>query len=128
MSTFVSTATTLAFFGFFDTLEDQEVATALVNRAASWLADRGMSLMRGPCSLSINDEAGILIEGFDEPAVIMSAHHRAYQGVLAEGAGLRKVRDCYSWWYDIAAPTRARAAGLGHDCGPSRSSFPDGRP
>jgi hypothetical protein len=93
------------FFGFFDTLKDQEVATALVNRAASWLADRGMSLMRGPCSLSINDEAGILIEGFDEPAVIMSAHHRAYQGVLAEGAGLRNVKDCYSWWYDIAAPT-----------------------
>jgi hypothetical protein len=99
------------FFGFFDTIDDQEVATALISRAASWLADRGMSLMRGPCSLSINDEAGLMIEGFDEPAVIMTPHHRSYQAALAEGAGLRKIKDCYSWWYDVAAPTpRAQEA------------------
>ena len=93
------------FFGFFDTINDQEVATALVESAEKWLADRGMSLMRGPCSLSINDEAGLMIEGFDQPPVIMSPHHRDYQGALAEGSGLLKVKDCYSWWYDVAEPT-----------------------
>ena len=99
------------FFGFFDTIDDQEVATALISCAASWLADRGMSLMRGPCSLSINDEAGLMIQGFDEPSVIMTPHHRSYQAALAEGAGLRKIKDCYSWWYDVAAPTpRAQEA------------------
>jgi hypothetical protein len=99
------------FFGFFDTIDDQEVATALVNRAASWLAERGMSSMRGPCSLSINDEAGLMIEGFDKPSVIMTPHHRVYQAALTEGAGLRKVKDCYCWWYDVAAPTpRAQEA------------------
>ena len=99
------------FFGFFDTIDDQQVASALVNQAARWLSDRGMSTMRGPCSLSINDEAGTMIEGFDQPSVIMCAHHRAYQGALAEGAGLRKARDCYSWWWDVALPAgRAKEA------------------
>jgi GNAT superfamily N-acetyltransferase len=101
----------VGFFGFFDTIEDQEVATALVDAAAEWLASRGMRAMRGPCSLSINDEAGLLIEGFDKPPVIMSPHNRPYQAALAEGAGLRKVKDCYSWWYDISEPTpRAQKA------------------
>ena len=99
------------FFGFFDTINDQEVATALVETVEKWLADRGMSVMRGPCSLSINDEAGLMVEGFDKPPVIMSPHHRDYQGALAEGAGLQKVKDCYSWWYDVTQPSsRAQRA------------------
>ena len=99
------------FFGFFDTVDDQEVASALVAAAEGWLADRGMKTMRGPFSLSINEETGMLVEGFDSPATIMSPHHRAYQGGLAEGAGLRKVKDCYGWMYEVTeAPARAQKA------------------
>lgn len=99
------------FFGFFDTIDDQAVASALVDRAHEWLGDRGMSLMRGPFSLSINEEMGLLVDGFDRPPTIMSPHHRDYQGRLAEGAGLVKVKDSYGWWYDVTEPTpRAQRA------------------
>ena len=98
------------FFGFFDTIDDQEVATALIQAAERWLAERGMSVMRGPFSLSINEEVGLLVEGFDEPPTILSPHHRAYQGLLAEGAGLSKVKDCYGWRYEVAMASRAQRA------------------
>ena len=99
------------FFGFFDTIDDQEVASALVTAAEKWLAERGMSVMRGPFSLSINEETGLLVEGFDDPPVLMSPHHRPYQGRLAEGAGLHKAKDCYGWYYDVVEPTpRAQKA------------------
>jgi hypothetical protein len=99
------------FFGFFDTVDDQEVASALVAAAEAWLVDRGMTVMRGPFSLSINEETGMLVEGFDSPPTIMSAHHRSYQGALAEGAGLKKVKDCYGWKHQVVpAPPRAQRA------------------
>lgn len=99
------------FFGFFDTIDDQEVASALVEAASHWLAERGMKRLRGPFSLSINEETGMLVEGFDSPPTIMSPHHRPYQGTLAEGAGLRKVKDCYGWKYLVVpAPARAQRA------------------
>jgi len=90
------------FFGFFDTIDDQEVATALVSAAQQWLASHGMSVMRGPFTLSINEETGLLVGGFDDPPVILSPHHRSYQGGLAEGAGLQKVKDLYAWKYIVA--------------------------
>src|SRR5262245_58277406 len=46
------------FFGFFDTVDDPDVAEALIDRAARWLSERGMRSMRGPMSLSINEEMG----------------------------------------------------------------------
>jgi GNAT superfamily N-acetyltransferase len=99
------------FFGFFDTVDDQEVASALIAAAEKWLARRGMTAMRGPFSLSINEETGMLVEGFDSPPTIMSSHHRSYQGALAEGAGLHKAKDCYGWKYQVVpAPARAQKA------------------
>jgi len=99
------------FFGFFDTVEDQEVASALVAAAQDWLTSRGMTAMRGPFSLSINEETGMLVEGFESPPTIMSPHHRSYQGTLAEGAGLHKAKDCYGWKYEVMpAPARAQKA------------------
>jgi hypothetical protein len=99
------------FFGFFDTVDEQEVASALVAAAEGWLASRGMTLMRGPFSLSINEETGLLVEGFDSPPTIMSPHHRQYQGALAEGAGLHKAKDCYGWKHQVLpAPARAQKA------------------
>ena len=99
------------FFGFFDTVNDQEVASALVAAAEAWLAERGMTLMRGPFSLSINEETGMLVEGFDLPPTIMSPHHLPYQEALAQGAGLTKAKDCYGWKHQVGpAPPRAQRA------------------
>ena len=89
------------FFGFLDTVDDPEVARELLARAESWLRQRGMKKVRGPCSLSINEELGCLVEGFDEPPVLMNPHHRPYQGGLIEKAGYTKEKDVYGWRYEV---------------------------
>jgi hypothetical protein len=88
------------FFGFFDTIDDDEVGRALIQRASAWLKERGIKRMRGPLSLYINEEAGVLIEGFDRPPTIMMAHSRTWQGRVCEAAGLIKEKDLLCWYYD----------------------------
>jgi hypothetical protein len=101
------------FFGFLDTVDDEEVARALLARAENWLRARGMKVARGPLSLNINEELGCLVEGFDEPPFILSPHHRAYQGALIERAGYTKAKDLYAWTYAVGEPnTRVKR---GHD-------------
>jgi hypothetical protein len=90
------------FFGFLDTIDDPEVARALLARAEGWLKERGMKRIRGPLSLNINEELGCLVEGFDTPPVLMNPHHRAYQGALIEQAGYAKAKDMFGWRYDVA--------------------------
>jgi hypothetical protein len=99
------------FFGYFDTTPDPEVARALLDQAAKWLKAHGMTRMRGPFSLSINEELGVLVEGFDTPPMVMMPHHLPYQGGLIEQAGLTKLKDFFAWSYDIGeVPTRAQKA------------------
>jgi hypothetical protein len=89
------------FFGFFDTVDDEEVARELLGRAESWLRDRGMKKARGPYSLSINEEIGCLVEGFEHPPVVMMPHHRKYQGSLIEKSGYAKEKDVFAWRYSV---------------------------
>lgn len=89
------------FFGFFDTTEDQEVATALLAAAEGWLRSKGMKRIRGPVSLGINEELGCLVEGFDTPPFILMPHHLPYQGGLIQGAGYDKEKDFYAWRYHV---------------------------
>jgi hypothetical protein len=99
------------FFGFFDTIEDEDVAGRLLEAAAAWLRERGMTRMRGPLSLGINEELGCLVEGFDTPPMILMQHHRPYQGTLIERAGLAKLKDFYAWRYVVGdVPKRAQKA------------------
>jgi hypothetical protein len=99
------------FFGFFDTTHDEEVARELLGAAGAWLKDRGMKRMRGPMSLSTNEEIGCLIEGFDTPPMVLMSHHRPYQGALIEAGGLSKVKDVFAWRYTVGeVPARARKA------------------
>ena len=100
-----------SFFGFFDTIDDEEVCKALLDRAGEWLKERRMKRMRGPLSLNINEELGCLVEGFDTPPMIMMPHHRPYQGGLIEKAGLPKLKDFYAWRYTVGdVPARATKA------------------
>jgi hypothetical protein len=89
------------FFGFFDTTDDEEVASALLARAESWLKGRGMAHVRGPLSLNINEELGCLVEGFETPPYILMPHHRPYQAGLIEKAGFAKAKDFYAWSYVV---------------------------
>jgi hypothetical protein len=99
------------FFGFFDTIEDQAVADALLERANAWLRARGMKRVLGPMSLNSNEEMGCLIEGFDTPPMIMMPHHREYQGGLIEQAGFKKTKDLFAWKYVVGPlPPRAQKA------------------
>lgn len=98
-------------FGFFDTIDDEEVARALLDAAAKWLRARGMKRIRGPLSLSLNEEMGCLVDGFDTPPMIMMPHHRAYQGGLIERSGFEKLKDAYAWRYHVGdIPARVRKA------------------
>lgn len=99
------------FFGFLDTVNDEEVAKALLDAAAAWLKARGMKRMRGPFSLSINEEMGTLVEGFDTSPMPFMSHHMPYQGGLIEKAGLAKLKDVYAWRYQVGEiPERADKA------------------
>lgn len=91
----------VGFFGFLDTVDDPEVARQLLEGAERWLKVKGMSRIRGPFSLNINEETGCLVEGFDTPPYMMMPHHRPYQGGLIEKAGYTKVKDFYAWSYRV---------------------------
>jgi len=88
-------------FGYFDTVNDVEVAQALLRRAEEFLRERGMKRMNGPMSLGANQDMGLLVSGFEHPPVIDMGHSRDYQGALAEACGLTKEMDVFSWRYDV---------------------------
>jgi hypothetical protein len=95
-------------FGFFDTLDDPEVARALIAAAEEWLRGKGMKRMNGPMSLSANHDIGVLVDGFEHPPVLDMGHSRKYQGALAEQCGLVKEKDLYAWRYDTKDGFNAR--------------------
>ena len=92
------------FFGFFDTIDDEEVAKALIASATKWLKGHGIKRVLGPCSLYFNEEVGCLIEGFEFPPNLMMAHSRPYQGKLIEACGFAKEKDLLCWRYDAEQP------------------------
>jgi hypothetical protein len=87
-------------WGFFDAL-DGEAGLALIRHAEEWLRGQGMEMALGPISLSIWDEPGLLIEGFDEPPAAMMGHHRPEYRDWIEAAGYTKARDLFTFGLDI---------------------------
>jgi hypothetical protein len=86
-------------WGMFEAL-DEDAAAALIATAEQWLGSHGMTRALGPISLSIWDEPGLEIEGFDQPPTVMMGHHRPeYRGWI-ETAGYAKARDLLS--YELA--------------------------
>ncbi len=88
-------------FGFLEMEDDPEVAAALLDAATTWLRERGCERMVGPMDFSMNDESGILTEGFERDPLIRQPWHPPYYQRLCEGAGLEKAMDLYSWQLDI---------------------------
>jgi hypothetical protein len=88
-------------WGMLETL-DREAAAALIATAEAWLRDQGMNTSLGPISLSIWDEPGLEIEGFEEPPTAMMGHHRPEYRKWIEDAGYEKVKDLLTYEVNIA--------------------------
>ena len=87
-------------WGMFEALEE-EAAAALIATAEDWLRGEGMTKAVGPISISIWDEPGLLIEGFEEPPLVMMGHHRPEYRGWVEAAGYGKAKDLYTFELDI---------------------------
>ena len=94
------------WFGFLELEDDAEVAGALLDAAAAWLAPRGYDRMVGPADFSMNDESGVLIEGFDLRPMIRQPWHPPYYQRLMEGAGMAKAMDLLMWNLEVADRSR----------------------
>jgi GNAT superfamily N-acetyltransferase len=85
------------FFGFFECVNNQDAANLLLQTAENWLKSKGMDTIRGPISPSINDEVGVLVDGFNLPAAFMMPYHKPYYSTLIEQFGFRKEKDMLAW-------------------------------
>lgn len=87
----------VGFFGFFESMNDQAIAKALFDAAAQWLRSKGMDTMRGPHNPSVNDEIGLLVDGFDSSPVIMMTYNPQYYVPMIESYGFQKAKDLYAF-------------------------------
>ncbi len=87
-------------FGLFESIDDVDVASALFDRAAEWLRGRGRNEIMGPIDYSTNYVCGLLIDGFQHPPTVLTAHNPSYYARLMEGCGFEKVKDWYAWWFE----------------------------
>jgi len=87
----------IGFFGFFECIDDQQVASALFDKAAEWLKQNGVTAMRGPASPSVNDEYGLLVDGFEYPPAVLMSYNPRYYPALVTGAGLTGCKDLYAY-------------------------------
>jgi len=87
----------VGFFGMFECHDNYSCAEKLLDAACDWLANRDIIFMRGPMNLSMNDECGFLIEGFDSPPVIMMTYNPEYYLDIMERYGLEKAKDLYAY-------------------------------
>ncbi|WP_374331917.1 dATP pyrophosphohydrolase [Aestuariivirga sp.] len=95
-------------FGFLEAEDDPAVFEALFAAAAGWLRQRGATTIQGPFSFSINDETGLLIEGFDTPPSMMMGHALPYYARRLEEAGFAKAKDVIAYdFLDQADTPRA---------------------
>ncbi len=95
----------IGHFGAFETINDQAVASALLDAASEWVRARGYHAIRGPQTFTTHEECGLLVENFSPPQVLMPYNPPYYQA-LVEGAGFRKVMDVYSVYQDRAILAR----------------------
>jgi hypothetical protein len=100
----------IGHFGYLDATDDAAVYRALFGAAEDWLARRHVVRVLGPFSLSINEETGLLVDGFDSRPMLMMGYHAAYAGHHVEAAGYAKTKDLIAYDYDVttAAPIESQ--------------------
>lgn len=102
--------TKIGFFGFFEVIDDIEVAAALLDRARDWIKARGMTVMRGPGEYSnaTYERQGVLIDGFEYPPTVELTHNPPYYDRLLREYGLQKAKDYHAYTADVQAPHQPR--------------------
>jgi hypothetical protein len=90
-----------AFFGYFESEDDPAVAGALLDAAGLWGRERKMTVLRGPTNPTLNDEAGLLVDGFDSSPVLMMTYNPKSYVALIEGRGFRKAKDLLAYWFPL---------------------------
>jgi len=101
---------TWGLFGFFECEQDPEAAAALQAAAEQWLRARGRDRMVGPMDFTMNDECGVLVEGFERPPIILTNWTPRYYPALIEGAGMVKAMDTLMWELHIQGRERVHPA------------------
>lgn len=92
------------FFGFFEFVDDPQVAGALLDAARAWLGKQGMKRMIGPFNFNTNHEFGLLVDGFDSDPFVANPHNAAYYPGIYESIGLRKAMDWYAYRVEAEMP------------------------
>jgi len=88
-------------FGFFETIDDREVAAALLGAAEDWLRARGRTRVLGPMDFTTNDELGLLVDGYELRPMILQNWHPPYYRELIEGLGYGKEIDLLMWFLGL---------------------------
>jgi len=96
------------FFGFFECVQDQEVAKALLDSAENWIRGKGMNQVLGPVNPNTNEECGLLVHNFLSPPFVMMTYNPPYYMELLENAGYNKAKDLYAYWYHVGKELPAR--------------------
>jgi len=93
------TGESTGFFGFFECVDDIEVAGGLMSAAESWLRERDADAIRGPYNFSTNEECGFLAEGFDRPPALMMPYTRPYYLDMMKELGYEPTRNLLAYEY-----------------------------
>ena len=86
-------------FGFLEGVDDPAVFNALIKTASAWIADSGMENIAGPYNFSVNEECGLLIDGFEAPPYVMMPHGQPYYAGHLERLGFLKAMDMHALEY-----------------------------
>ncbi|MFM8355995.1 MAG: N-acetyltransferase [Gammaproteobacteria bacterium] len=88
---------TLGYFGLLEGVDDAEVFAALLTAAETWLRERGMKSLLGPFNLGINQEVGLLVDGFETPPYFMMTHARPWYGPHVAAAGYAVAKELHAY-------------------------------
>jgi len=91
-------------FGCLCVEDDPEAFAALLRTAEDFLKSRGVTHVQGPFSLCINEETGLLVDGFDTPPMLLMGHDPVYAGTRLEALGYQKEKDVFAYLLDMEAP------------------------
>lgn len=95
------------FFGFFECINDQEIANTLFDTAKNWIREKGLGNMRGPANPSSNDEWGMLIEGMEDSPRLLMTYNPMYYNDLCENYGMSKSKDMFAWKIEYPKITKS---------------------
>jgi len=99
----------IGHFGCLSAENDPAVFAALVGTAEDFLKSRDVTHVRGPFSLSINEETGLLVDGFSTPPMLLMGHDPDYAAAQLESLGYQKEKDVYAYLLDMEVPMSASA-------------------